>query len=192
MSLSSLSRRRFELSELQKQVVHFDSADVSFNLLANNCFIFLLSIKLKTVAEKMPPEDSNAEILRSLYDRAEDFLDTTGHDTSESSSFQAGVDRHHRNISLHSKKPHIMQSHGSGDHSNSGHSSGHSHHHHNPDSPSASSTRDDDGHPSSEDSSTTPRNEKGKEVIEQFEPGVYVTLILLQNSTKVFRRVKFR
>lgn len=31
-----------------------------------------------------------------------------------------------------------------------------------------------------------------KEVIEQFEPGVYVTLIQLGNGTKIFKRVKFR
>ncbi|XP_047322117.1 PH, RCC1 and FYVE domains-containing protein 1-like [Impatiens glandulifera] len=30
-----------------------------------------------------------------------------------------------------------------------------------------------------------------KEVIEQFEPGVYVTLLKLQNGTKIFKRVKF-
>ncbi|KAJ0792979.1 putative brevis radix (BRX) domain-containing protein [Helianthus annuus] len=31
-----------------------------------------------------------------------------------------------------------------------------------------------------------------KEVIEQFEPGVYVTLIQLSNGTKIFKRVRFR
>lgn len=30
------------------------------------------------------------------------------------------------------------------------------------------------------------------EVIEQFEPGVYVTLVQLTNGTKIFKRVKFR
>lgn len=31
-----------------------------------------------------------------------------------------------------------------------------------------------------------------KEIIEQFEPGVYVTLLQLSNGTKIFKRVRFR
>ena len=46
-------------------------------------------------------------------------------------------------------------------------------------------------HGSISDESSTMRNGK-KEVIEQFEPGVYVTVILLQNGTKIFKRVRFR
>ncbi|XP_071700461.1 PH, RCC1 and FYVE domains-containing protein 1-like [Rutidosis leptorrhynchoides] len=36
-----------------------------------------------------------------------------------------------------------------------------------------------------------PQNVERKEVIEQFEPGVYVTLVLLSNGSKIFKRVKF-
>lgn len=36
------------------------------------------------------------------------------------------------------------------------------------------------------------RREEKKELIEQFEPGVYVTLIQLSNGTKIFKRVRFR
>ncbi|KAK9080768.1 hypothetical protein SSX86_000526 [Deinandra increscens subsp. villosa] len=36
-----------------------------------------------------------------------------------------------------------------------------------------------------------PHNEEMKEVIEQFEPGVYVTLIQLSDGTKMFKRVRF-
>ncbi|CAH1427218.1 unnamed protein product [Lactuca virosa] len=35
------------------------------------------------------------------------------------------------------------------------------------------------------------RREEKKELIEQFEPGVYVTLIQLSNGTKIFKRVRF-
>ncbi|CAN6677397.1 unnamed protein product [Malus baccata var. baccata] len=42
----------------------------------------------------------------------------------------------------------------------------------------------------SPESSTSHRGQK--EVIEQFEPGVYVTLLQQQNGTRIFRRVKFR
>ncbi|KAM0963278.1 hypothetical protein ACFX2J_022183 [Malus domestica] len=41
----------------------------------------------------------------------------------------------------------------------------------------------------SPESSTSHRGQK--EVIEQFEPGVYVTLLQQQNGTRIFRRVKF-
>lgn len=37
-----------------------------------------------------------------------------------------------------------------------------------------------------------PQSAEKKEVIEQFEPGVYVTLVLLSNGTKIFKRVRFR
>lgn len=34
--------------------------------------------------------------------------------------------------------------------------------------------------------------EETKEVVEQFEPGVYVTLVEFPNGTRKFKRVKFR
>lgn len=37
-----------------------------------------------------------------------------------------------------------------------------------------------------------PNSEERKEIIEQFEPGVYVTLIQLSKGTKIFKRVRFR
>ncbi|XP_022871405.1 protein BREVIS RADIX-like [Olea europaea var. sylvestris] len=45
-----------------------------------------------------------------------------------------------------------------------------------------------------EDISRTPeaaRSEGRKEVIEQFEPGVYVTLVQLVDGTKLFKRIRF-
>ncbi|KAL5711856.1 hypothetical protein ACHQM5_014086 [Ranunculus cassubicifolius] len=35
------------------------------------------------------------------------------------------------------------------------------------------------------------RNDGQQQIIEQFEPGVYVTLVQLQNGTKLFKRVRF-
>lgn len=35
-------------------------------------------------------------------------------------------------------------------------------------------------------------DEGGENLTEQFEPGVYVTLVQLPNGTKVFKRVRFR
>lgn len=36
------------------------------------------------------------------------------------------------------------------------------------------------------------KTEERREVMEQFEPGVYVTLLLLPNGTKFFKRIRFR
>ncbi|EXB38473.1 putative E3 ubiquitin-protein ligase HERC1 [Morus notabilis] len=133
--------------------------------------------QLKAITEKLPTEDSENEIMKSLHVRAEDFLNMTNETTSEtSSSLRTSLEREHRHTN------HL--SHEGGD------TSPHS------DKPSISRTREDETQPSSEDGSKSHRSlamkaEKGKEVIEQFEPGVYVTLIQLQNGTRIFRRVKF-
>lgn len=46
--------------------------------------------------------------------------------------------------------------------------------------------------PESVSGSPNAPREGQKEVIEQFEPGVYVTLLQLTNGTKIFKRVRFR
>ncbi|KAL7102245.1 hypothetical protein ACP275_08G107400 [Erythranthe tilingii] len=52
--------------------------------------------------------------------------------------------------------------------------------------------RENDGTSTSRTNENAATSSSGqKEVIEQFEPGVYVTLIQLSNGTKIFRRVKF-
>lgn len=38
----------------------------------------------------------------------------------------------------------------------------------------------------------TAKSEVQKEIMEQFEPGVYVTVLLLPNGSKLFRRIRFR
>ena len=157
-------------------------------------------MQLKTITEKLPLDDSDKEILKSLHAQAEDFLDTSNATSELSSLVHTGSERDQQHTTTQAKKTHKSQdqrpedqvipardlSHESGnlpldsDRRSSG-----------------SSSREDEPQPSSEDGSksqehSATKNEKGKEVIEQFEPGVYVTLILLQNGTKVFRRVKFR
>ena len=50
-------------------------------------------------------------------------------------------------------------------------------------------------HPSSQNGPGTPhiaQMEGQREVTEQFEPGVYVTLIQLANGTKIYKGVRFR
>lgn len=131
-------------------------------------------MQLKALTEKLPPEDSENEIMKSLQARAEDFLNTSTATTSDN-------EREHRHAT------HLSNQHSD----DGGDTSPHS------DRPSVSSSREDETQPSSKDSSkshgsSTSKAERGKEVIEQFEPGVYVTLIQLQNGTKIFRRVRFR
>lgn len=59
---------------------------------------------------------------------------------------------------------------------------------------SVSNTKDGGIQPSTDSGSKSkPASADGrKEVIEQFEPGVYVTLTTMENGAKVFKRVKFR
>lgn len=124
-------------------------------------------MQLKVITEKLPPEDSDNEILKSLNAQAVEFLDT----------------------------PEISSLHYTARVTNRYHEDGHI----SPDNdrPSASSTREDEAQPSSEDGSkshesSTMKIDRGKEVVEQFEPGVYVTVVQLRNGTRIFRRVKFR
>lgn len=42
------------------------------------------------------------------------------------------------------------------------------------------------------EASSSSKSSGGKELIEQFEPGVYVTYVLHKNGGKIFRRVRFR
>lgn len=58
---------------------------------------------------------------------------------------------------------------------------------------SVSNTRDGVQTSTESGSKSKPASADGrKEVIEQFEPGVYVTLIQQGNGAKIFKRVKFR
>ncbi|MQL88679.1 hypothetical protein Taro_021245 [Colocasia esculenta] len=54
------------------------------------------------------------------------------------------------------------------------------------------SQQNTDTDPRSPRSSESVYNNDGREIIEQFEPGVYVTLVLLPSGVKAFKRVRFR
>ncbi|KAM6565264.1 hypothetical protein CsatA_024392 [Cannabis sativa] len=124
------------------------------------------------ITEKLPPDDSNMEILQSLQTQAEEFLDTTNA-TPEISTL--------RNAARAAEKSH--------------------HHDHpetdKPSSSSSSSSRDDGASTShsSEDASnshesSSTNTEIGKEVVELFEPGVYV-ILKYKDGNWEFKRVKF-
>lgn len=151
--------------------------------------------QLKELIEKLPPEISDDETFQALTSKVNDFLDTHGTDRTQSRShLQSDVPNEITTSSeATNRKYHKIENsddaEGTEERSqnvvvapleNNGSSVGEN-------SESASQTTTDG-------SSRLPKYPSGdekKEVIEQFEPGVYVTLILLSNGTKIFKRVRF-
>lgn len=164
---------------------------------------------MKEVTEKLPPEIPENEILREIQTQAQHFLKQNIE--LESSSFKASFESEQQSA------PNIQAS-----HSNSSNLQDQkleeddrvsvvvqSHKENRPRSPdggnvlqeseSINSSVSGSGAslPSSENSSRSPESYKpvieGEvSVIEQFEHGVYITLILLPGGIKVFKRVRFR
>ncbi|KVH87960.1 Brevis radix-like domain-containing protein [Cynara cardunculus var. scolymus] len=152
--------------------------------------------QLKELTEKLPPEISDDQTFQALNSKVDDFLHTHGtvHRTQSRSHLQSDVPNE---ISISSeaanRKYHKIENsedvEGTEDRSqnadvapleNNGSYVGKN-------SESASQTSTDGG-------SRLPKYPSGdekKEVIEQFEPGVYVTVIQLSNGTKIFKRVRF-
>lgn len=133
-------------------------------------------MQLKEMTEKLPPEVSESEAFKSLQARTEEFLKS-----SNESSLLTSLER----IQDHGDSAQVSYPSQDGGNIPDGNR------------PSASKSRDDEHHPSSEDGlkshdAAVRRISGGKEVIEQFEPGVYVTLVQLGDGSRVFRRVKFR
>lgn len=123
-----------------------------------------VTTQLKDISEKLPPEVYDSEDFKALHIKLESLLKTK-------ENIVSGVPS-----SLPGKNSECEQPEGNGL----------------PDSHS----KDVVSHQSIGNGSETPRvptvrNESQRQLIEQFEPGVYVTLIQLQNGTKIFKRVKF-
>ncbi|XP_029148730.1 PH, RCC1 and FYVE domains-containing protein 1-like [Arachis hypogaea] len=125
-------------------------------------------IQLKQMAEKLPPEISETENLRIALTQAEDFLKENS--TSETFSVPSISESTRQNApdpatDIGDSK---MQENGS----------------------SVSDNRTAVQPQSSEETSRLARDGE-TQVIEQFEPGIYVTLIVRPNGVKIFRRVRF-
>ncbi|KAL5542276.1 hypothetical protein UlMin_009986 [Ulmus minor] len=140
------------------------------------------SEQLKITTQKLPPELSDYETYNSLQARAEHFLDIRN---------EGSLRRGDRSIwsSGHRVESHANAAQVTWQSSEGGESMSENFR-------SIWSSRDDEAHPSSENSSRSHdssrmKTDKGNEVIEQFEPGVYVTLLQLPNGNRVFRRIKF-
>lgn len=158
--------------------------------------MFLGTAQLKEVAEKLPSEILESENFISMHAQVESFLEMTGPQDPEESSLPPQIvhDQHNQpdQTSLANQ-------------SSEGQDKSLEDNVHSPQvqemqqnievtprqrRSSISDIREGALQPSAESGSGSPK--PAREVIEQFEPGVYVTLIQLSNGTKVFKRVKFR
>lgn len=140
----------------------------------------------------MPPEIFESENFKSLQAKAESFLITSATEESDSnsSSPQNNVSseqrRHSKTASISEfRMDNQLDDAGTNDTEGAAHEGYGS---------SVSNTRNGGVQPGTDSGSKSKAASADgrKEVIEQFEPGVYVTLIQLGNGAKVFKRVKFR
>lgn len=152
---------------------------------------------MKEITEKLPHEIVESESFKIIHAQVESFLDLVGTQASENSSpFPSEPTYEQHN---HSDK--IIESNSKEDHRTEDRVNDVKDISQNADG----TPREDNGasvshtkgtsQSSMENGSTTSpvcELEGKKEVIEQFEPGVYVTLIQLANGTKIFKRVRFR
>lgn len=141
------------------------------------------------MTEKLPQEVYESETFNSLRSRAEDLLNSKEKSEISSSLLTSST---HNQQSGRPKRRMEQQQHIArvDDLSRDGKNIF-------PDSNRASISRGDEPQPSPENESqsfesSTARTEGGKEVMEQFEHGVFVTILQFRNGTKVFKRVKFR
>ncbi|KAE8651267.1 PH, RCC1 and FYVE domains-containing protein 1 [Cucumis sativus] len=138
--------------------------------------------QLKEMKDKLPPEIWDGENFKSMYAQAEAFLNMV--ETSKTSSLPTSHEKTNNLTALNNGST--------------------------PSLDDSSKRIEDDGSgrkdltqenvnslleskKTSENGSRSPLSstEGEKQVIEQFEPGVYATLVVLSNGTKIFKRVRF-
>lgn len=140
---------------------------------------------MKKITENLPTEVSESESFKSMNAQVESFLKSCVTEATQSNSSlppkAAGQRKSHsKTVSVSEFNEKVY--HGSDDHLNEAGISDTS-----PDTEGAAQPRAESGSRSGASTSGGP-----KEVMEQFEPGVYVTLLQLGNGTKIFKRVRFR
>ncbi|KAL3507632.1 hypothetical protein ACH5RR_033014 [Cinchona calisaya] len=144
--------------------------------------------QLKEVTEKLPSEFSERETFKTMHAQVESFLEMAGPQEpgdesslppqiDQTSSVSESAERHDKSVEDNVHSPGVQEI-----------------QHNIAETPrerrsSISDLREGVVQASAETASGSP--EAAREVIEQFEPGVYVTLIQLSNGTKIFKRVKF-
>ncbi|CAN8324471.1 unnamed protein product [Cochlearia groenlandica] len=149
---------------------------------------------LRELKEKLPPEVSKCEAFESMNSQAEAYLNASEEASETSETSLPTTTTSQQDTTLSSKtqqqqnieeKP--LSSNGVIDHQE-----------HSTNIGDTTSQRSDSSRlqgeansSSSSSSSSSPSKAGGKELIEQFEPGVYVTYVLHKNGGKIFRRVRF-
>ncbi|PSR97924.1 Protein Brevis radix-like [Actinidia chinensis var. chinensis] len=143
------------------------------------------------MTENLPPEMPNSETFKDMHTQVEAFLSTNVSESHSSLPADVVYDQRNQTNESTNKQFQRMDNHldaaGVRDISHNGEDTPHNRNR-------SSDIRETIHLPSSESSSRSPKppkNEGQREVIEQFEPGVYVTLVQLPNGTKIFKRVRF-
>ncbi|XP_027165839.1 PH, RCC1 and FYVE domains-containing protein 1 isoform X1 [Coffea eugenioides] len=156
----------------------------------------LIANQLKEVTERLPSDILEMETFTSIHSQVESFLEMIGpHEPDEESSLQP-----HTVHDQHSQPDQTLSANESAERPDRSmednvHSPGLQDMQQNAEAtprerrPSISHIREGSVQASAEGGLGSPK--AAREVIEQFEPGVYVTLIQLSNGTKIFKRVKF-
>ncbi|XP_057781444.1 PH, RCC1 and FYVE domains-containing protein 1-like [Salvia miltiorrhiza] len=152
------------------------AAERSFKCIRATQAAKTITDQMKEIANKLPPEISESDSFKNLHAQIESLLETIRMQASEDNPSMPAYQNHATSHGLSNyKEDHLSQ-----DMSQTNGSS----------VSYAKATHQS----SSENGSGAPevaQMEGQKEVIEQFEPGVYVTFIQLANGTKIFKRVRF-
>ncbi|XP_058091699.1 PH, RCC1 and FYVE domains-containing protein 1-like isoform X2 [Magnolia sinica] len=146
-----------------------------------------LAGQLGEMTEKIPPEVYDIHNLSATHTQLEDLLKSSESRTLESSSLAADCSLD-KSLLINDRTDHCSDGGGITDLPQNA----------DEDRSSVSDAKEDMPNQKMENDSRSPRvstvscgNEGEVQVIEQFEPGVYVTLIQRRNGTRAFKRVKF-
>lgn len=124
--------------------------------------------QLRELKEKLPPEVSGCEAFESMNSQAEAYLNASEASESSLPTTSVGMGQQDPTPSANTQDQNIEEK----------------------PSPNGGNMRSQEPSGTTEASSSSKGG--GKELIEQFEPGVYVTYVLHKNGGKIFRRVRFR
>lgn len=143
------------------------------------------------ITNKLPPEISENESFKSLHAQIASLLEIIRTQASEDNSVLPGHQNQSDKTTLHSSSNYKEDHLNTGSQDMSQHV-GRSSTETNGSSVSYAKATNQSSSENGSVNQEAARMEGQKEVIEQFEPGVYVTCLQLANGTKIFKRVKFR
>ncbi|ESQ56170.1 hypothetical protein EUTSA_v10026933mg, partial [Eutrema salsugineum] len=129
---------------------------------------------LRELKEKLPPEVSGCEAFESMNSQAEAYLNAS--EASETTSLPTNLGMSQQDTTLSENTQEQSSSNGGTMISQE------------PSNITDTTSHPPDSRPPTE-ASSSPSKSGGKELIEQFEPGVYVTYVLHKNGGKIFRRL---